>query len=99
MSAVQATVQAGHLVIVVRHAVRGYPVRLKRGDRRALPLLKEAATGSLADKRQPVMKQQAAEALEKLGFNSAGRAFELPMGLLEDDLEVIRDILPLQPTA
>ena len=69
------------------------------GDRRALPLLKEAAAGSLADAKKPVMKQQAAEALEKLGFNSAGRAFELPMGLLEDDLEVIRDILPLQPTA
>ena len=69
------------------------------GDRRALPLLREAATGLLADKRKPVMKQQAAEALEKLGFNSAGRAFELPMGLLEDDLEVISDILPLQPTA
>ena len=38
------------------------------------------------------MKQQAAEALAKLGFNSEGRAFELPMGLLEDDLEVRREI-------
>ena len=69
------------------------------GDRRAIPILKEAAFASLADATKPIMKQQAAEALEKLGFNSAGRAYELPMGTLTDDLELIPDILPMQPPA
>jgi len=71
------------------------------GDRRAIPILKEAvfSWGSLADATKPIMKQQAAEALEKLGFNSTSRAYELPMGTLADNLELIPDILPMQPPA
>ena len=69
------------------------------GDRRAIALLKEVASGSLADERKPIMKQQAAEALAKLGFDSEGRAFELPMGSLASKLEIIPDISPLQPPA
>lgn len=69
------------------------------GDRRAIPILKEVAIASLADATKPIMMQQAAEALEKLGFNSTSRAYELPMGTLADDLALIRDILPMQPPA
>ena len=69
------------------------------GDRRAIPILKEAAFASLADATKPIMMQQAAEALEKLGFNSTSRAYELPMGTLADNLELIPDILPMQPPA
>ncbi len=65
------------------------------GDRRAIPLLKEVALGLLVDATKPIMTQQAAEALEKLGFNSESRALELPMGSLADELEIIPDISPL----
>ena len=67
------------------------------GDRRAKPLLQEVVGGSLADPKKPIMKQQAVEALEKLGFDSAGRSYELPIGSLAEDLEVIRQISEMKP--
>ncbi len=67
------------------------------GDRRSVPLLQQVATGSLADPKKPIMMQQAAEALEKLGFNSTGRSYELPMGSLAEDLEVIPQISQMKP--
>jgi len=69
------------------------------GDRRAKPLLQEVIGGSLADGTKPIMMQQAAEALEKLGFDSAGRSYELPMGVLAGDLDVIPEIKEMQPPA
>ena len=67
------------------------------GDRRSIPLLQEVAAGALADAKKPIMMQQAAEALEKLGFDSAGRSYELPMGSLAEDLEVIPQISEMKP--
>ena len=62
------------------------------GDRRSIPLLK-----GLADAQKPIMTQQAVEALEKLGFDSADRSYELPMGSLAEDLEVIPQISEMKP--
>ncbi len=67
------------------------------GDRRAKPLLQEVVGGSLADPKKPIMKQQAVEALEKLGFDSAGRSYELPIGSLAEDIEVIQQISEMKP--
>ncbi len=69
------------------------------GDRRSIPLLKEVTAGSLADATKPIMKQQAVEALEKLGFDSAGHSYELLMGVLVGDLDVIPEIKEMQPPA
>ena len=63
------------------------------GDRRSIPLLKDMA----ADAAAPILQQQAVEALEKLGFDSAGRSYELPMGSLAEDLEVIPQISEMKP--
>ncbi|MCK4324479.1 MAG: hypothetical protein KAW89_08120 [Armatimonadetes bacterium] len=62
------------------------------GDRRSIPLL-----NGLADAQKPILTQQAVEALEKLGFNSADRSYELPMGSLAEDLEVIPEISEMKP--
>jgi len=67
------------------------------GDRRSTPLLQEVAVGALTDAKKPIMVQQAVEALEKLGFDSAGRSYELPMGSLAEDLEVIQQISEMKP--
>ncbi len=67
------------------------------GDRRSKPLLQEVAAGALADAQKPIMVQQAVEALEKLGFDSTGRNYELPMGSLTEDLEVIPQISEMKP--
>jgi len=55
------------------------------GDREAIPALKTAAaaklvTGAVA----PLVREQATQALEKLGYKEAGRPFEIPMGSLAD---------------
>lgn len=68
------------------------------GDRRAISLLEEVAFYSFADATKPVLIEQATQALEKLGFTSEGRAYELSMGTLQDGLEVIPAIEPLPPT-
>jgi len=55
------------------------------GDREAIPALKTASAAKLAN-TQPatLVREQATQALEKLGYKTAGRAFEIPMGTLED---------------
>jgi len=63
------------------------------GDRRSIPLLKDMA----ADAAAPILQQQAVEALEKLGFDSAGRSYELPVGSLAEDLDVIPQISEMKP--
>ncbi len=67
------------------------------GDRCSKPLLQQVAAGSLADPKKPIMMEQAAEALEKLGFDSTGRSYELPMGSLAEDIEVIPQLSQMKP--
>lgn len=55
------------------------------GDREAIPALKTASGGKLANTlAATLLREQATQALEKLGYKTAGRAFEIPMGTLED---------------
>ncbi|MCD6361778.1 MAG: HEAT repeat domain-containing protein [Armatimonadetes bacterium] len=53
------------------------------GDREAIPALKSAAGAKLGSGYPAThVRTQASQALEKLGYNENGRAFELPMGTL-----------------
>jgi len=55
------------------------------GDREAIPALKTAAGAKLASGAvAPLVREQATQALEKLGYKEAGRPFEIPMGTLAD---------------
>jgi HEAT repeat protein len=55
------------------------------GDREAIPALKTASAGKLSNgDPAPLVREQAKEALEKLGYNSVGRDFEMPMGSLAE---------------
>lgn len=60
------------------------------GDREAIPALKTAAGAKLAN-TQPatLVREQATQALEKLGQKSAGRPFEIPMGTLENQVVTV----------
>jgi len=67
------------------------------GDRRAVPLLQGISLSP--DVTKPIMMQQVTEALEKLGFYSEGRSYELPMGTLAGDIDVIPEIRDMKPPA
>ena len=55
------------------------------GDRMAIPALKGAGLAMTAAATDALLVRQAAqEALEKLGFDTAGRAYEIPKGALEN---------------
>ena len=74
------------------------------GDREAVPALKTAAGAKLGSGHPATfVRTQATEALEKLGNKTAGRAFEFPMGDLEDqELTIVpqpKDIMTPPPPA
>jgi len=55
------------------------------GDREAIPALKTAAGAKLASGAvAELVRAQATQALEKLGYKETGRPFEIPMGTLAD---------------
>ena len=55
------------------------------GDRMAIPALKGALVAKTAAATDALLVRQAAqEALEKLGFDTLGRAYEIPKGALEN---------------
>lgn len=55
------------------------------GDREAIPALKTASGAKLGSGYPALnVRKQATEALEKLGEAEAGRAFEIPMGSIEN---------------
>ena len=55
------------------------------GDRMAIPALKGALAAKTAAATDALLVQRAAqEALEKLGYDTAGRAYEIPKGSLEN---------------
>ncbi|MGD9498161.1 MAG: HEAT repeat domain-containing protein [Armatimonadota bacterium] len=68
------------------------------GDREAITALKTAAGAKLVSGDvATLVRAQATQALEKLGYKQAGRAFELPMGTLEDqELSTIPEPEPLE---
>ncbi len=64
------------------------------GDRRAIPALQTAQGGAkVGEKPALVVREMAKQALEKLGFYSVGRPFDIPMG----DLQGPREVLPEPP--
>lgn len=69
------------------------------GDREAIPALKTASGARLTDgSAAPLVREQANHALEKLGYKSDGRPFEIPMGSVENQqLTTIPTPKPLQP--
>jgi len=74
------------------------------GDREAIPALKTAAGAKLGSGHPATfVRTQATEALEKLGNKTAGRAFEFPMGDLDDqELTIVpqpKDIMTPPPPA
>lgn len=55
------------------------------GDREAIPALKTASAGKLSNgDNATLLREQATQALEKLGYQKDGRPFEIPMGSIED---------------
>lgn len=62
------------------------------GSREAVPILK----GLQADAKQAV-KDQTQAALEKLGFFTQGRAFDIGMGELVGRLDVLKEPAPVMP--
>ncbi|MEA3400668.1 MAG: hypothetical protein U9R79_05415 [Armatimonadota bacterium] len=55
------------------------------GDREAIPALKTASSAkTVAGAAAELVREQANEALEKLGYKETGLAFEIPMGTLAD---------------
>jgi len=64
------------------------------GSREAVPILK----GLTGDAKVPV-KDQAKYALEKLGFYTVGRPFDIAWGELAGKLEVIKEPPPVVPEA
>lgn len=55
------------------------------GDREAIPALKTASAAKLSNGAvAPLVREQATQALEKLGYQEIGRDFEIPMGSLAD---------------
>ncbi len=55
------------------------------GDREAIAALKTASAAKLANSAvATLVREQATEALEKLGYQEAGREFEMALGSLED---------------
>ncbi len=67
------------------------------GDREAIAALKTAAVAKLASAAvATLVREQATQALEKLGYKEAGRPFEIPMGTLIDrDLSTLPEPEPL----
>ncbi|MBC7287127.1 MAG: hypothetical protein H5T86_03605 [Armatimonadetes bacterium] len=64
------------------------------GSREAVPVLK----GLVGDAKQAV-KDQAKYALEKLGFYTQGRAFDIAWGELQGTLETLKEPPPVVPEA
>lgn len=62
------------------------------GNRQAVPTLK----GLVADPSVPI-QDQAKHALDKLGFTTKGRAFDIPMGDLVGHLDILKEPAPVVP--
>ncbi|NLO04316.1 MAG: HEAT repeat domain-containing protein [candidate division WS1 bacterium] len=55
------------------------------GDREAIPALKTASAGKLSNgDNATLLREQATQALEKLGYQKDGRPFEIPICSIED---------------
>jgi HEAT repeat protein len=65
------------------------------GDRRAIPALQAGQAALTGDKAATLVRDMSKQSLEKIGFFSDGRAYDLGMGTLEGELSTIPDPPPL----
>ena len=66
------------------------------GDRRGIPALQAGQGAKVGEKPALVVREMSKQALEKLGFFSVGRKFDVPMGSIEkENREVLPDAPPL----
>jgi hypothetical protein len=67
------------------------------GDRRGIPPLQAGQTALTGLKPATLVRDISKQSLEKLGFFSVGRQFDIPMGGLEGPSELLPDAAPLAP--
>jgi HEAT repeat protein len=65
------------------------------GDRRAIAPLQTGQGAKIGEKPALVVREMSKQALEKVGFFSDGRAFEIPMGSLVGQVEILPAAPPL----
>ena len=65
------------------------------GDRRAIGALQTAGGAKVGEKPALLVREMAKQALEKLGFQGEGRAFDLGMGTLKGTVETLPEPPPL----
>ncbi len=65
------------------------------GDRRAIAPLKAGQAAILGEKPALLVREMSNQALEKIGYFSDGRAFDIGLGSLEGELSVLPDPPPL----
>jgi len=65
------------------------------GDRRAIPALQGGQGALVGEKPAAVVREMAKQGLEKLGYFSVGRSFDLPMGSLVGTIEILPQPPPL----
>lgn len=65
------------------------------GDRRAIAALQTAQQAKIGEKLALVVREMAKQGLEKLGFFSDGRSYDLPMGALVGQVEILPQPPPL----
>jgi|LSQX01.2.fsa_nt_gb HEAT repeat protein len=65
------------------------------GDRRAIAPLQAGQGAKIGEKPALVVREMAKQGLEKVGFFSDGRAFDIPMGALVGQLEILPSAPPL----
>lgn len=96
------------IAAIVNNVHMAEPVRARAawilgeiGDREAIPALKTAAAGKLnSGAAAELLRAEAGEALEKLGYKETGRPFEMPVGTLADqELMTIPEPEPMETEA
>jgi len=65
------------------------------GDRRAIPPLQAGQAALTGDKEALLVRDMSKQSLEKIGFFSDGRKFDLGMGTLEGELSTLPEPPPL----
>lgn len=65
------------------------------GDRRAIPHLQAGQAALTGDKEALLVRNVSKQSLEKIGFFSDGRAYDLGMGTLEGELSTLPEPPPL----
>jgi HEAT repeat protein len=66
------------------------------GSRQAVPLLIAGTKATVGAAPATLVRECSTQALEKLGYHSEGRPYEIPMGTLAGSLDILPEPEPLQ---